>query len=161
VKILKIKSKKHGSFQVKLDNEDYEKVTNTWRSPKWCVRICKKRHNLVYLQKRLPSQRLIELHRFVIGAKKGDIVDHINGNTLDNRKSNLRIVSNGANIRKGKIRVNNKTGYTGIEIRKNQPIKPYGAKIRVNYKYIWLGSYKTMKEAIKARKIAEKEYYNI
>lgn len=37
------------------------------------------------------------LHRYIIGAKKGDEVDHINGDKLDNRKENLRIVSRSEN----------------------------------------------------------------
>lgn len=37
------------------------------------------------------------LHRWIIGAKKGEIVDHINGNPLDNRKCNLRIATAGQN----------------------------------------------------------------
>lgn len=41
------------------------------------------------------SRETIYLHRFIVGLKKGDprIVDHINGNRLDCRMSNLRIIS--------------------------------------------------------------------
>jgi hypothetical protein len=57
----------------------------------------------------------IYLHRFVIGAPKGSIVDHINNNTLDNRKNNLRIVTkseNGQN-RKGVSKINT-SGIRGV-----------------------------------------------
>lgn len=44
---------------------------------------------------------LLPLHRFLMGLKKGDpgIVDHINGNTLDNRRENLRVVTVSENTR--------------------------------------------------------------
>lgn len=45
--------------------------------------------------------RIIKLHRFIMGLFEigsGGIVDHINGNTLDNRRENLRIVSHKENM---------------------------------------------------------------
>lgn len=160
MQILEINSKKHGYFKVILDDEDFEKISRLGKTNKWCARVCKDRHNLVYFQKRLSNQKLIELHRFIMGFPKGQTVDHINGDTLDNRKKNLRICLNRANIRKGKIRVNNTSGYTGIVKRKDYPNRPFVAKIRVNYKNMYLGSYKTFDEAVIARKKGELKYYS-
>lgn len=101
--------------------------------------------------------KLIEMHRFIVKAKKGEIVDHINGNTLDNRRKNLRVVTNSENIRKGKIRTNNRSGITGVSFDKER--KRWLAEIKIMYKHIHLGRFKTKKEAIKARKEAEKKYY--
>lgn len=159
MKILEINSKKHGSFKIKLDNEDYLKATTTWRTSKWCVRKCSKRENLYYFQKRLPSGRLIELHRWLMGEPNGKVVDHINGNCLDNRRCNLRICTNASNIRKGKLRTNNKSGYTGVRFREDR--KKWSSSIRVNYKIINLGLFKSKSAAIKTRKEAEIKYYNI
>ena len=39
------------------------------------------------------------LHRVIAGAGVGDVVDHINGNTLDNRRTNLRVGSQADNMR--------------------------------------------------------------
>lgn len=160
MKTLEIKSKIHGEFKVLLDDEDYLKVTTLGRTARWCARVCKGRHSLVYFQKRLTNGKLIELHRFLMNFPQGMVVDHINGNTLDNRRENLRAIKNRSNVRKGKIRTNNKTGYTGISIRKDYPNHPYLAMIRVNYKWIRLGSFKTFDEAVQARKEGEIKYYD-
>lgn len=51
------------------------------------------------------KQRTLRLHREILGAKKGESVDHINGNTLDNLRSNLRIVTHQENMwNKHKVR---------------------------------------------------------
>lgn len=157
MKILKINSKKHGTFKVLLDDADYELVTASWRTPKWCARICTNRRNLIYFQKRLPGGSLIELHRFLMGFPKG-VVDHINGNTLDNRRKNLQILNNSQNISKGRIRLNNSSGTSGVHFDKSR--KKWAARIKVMYKEIHLGRFKNKSDAIKARKEAEKKYWN-
>ena len=71
--------------KVKLDREDLERVVrNAWG-------FKHKSYN-VYFRTRINGKHK-SLHRFIIMAKRGQIVDHINGNTLDNRKRNLRIVT--------------------------------------------------------------------
>ncbi len=50
----------------------------------------------------------ITLHRFILSAKRGEMIDHVNGNGLDNRKANLRFCSNGQN------RANSKKQRTGV-----------------------------------------------
>jgi hypothetical protein len=158
MKILNILSKKYGSFKVKLDNEDYERL-KSFKTMKWCARFCKHRHNLIYFQKRLSNKKLIELHRWVMNFPKGKTVDHINNNTLDNRKCNLRICNNSTNIRNGRIRINNKSGHTGVRFRRDRD--KWYATIRVNYKIISLGAYKNKEDAINVRKQAELKYFNI
>lgn len=43
------------------------------------------------------------MHRVIAGASKGQTVDHVNGNTADNRKQNLRICSHGENLQNRKV----------------------------------------------------------
>lgn len=54
------------------------------------------------------------LHRFVAGAQKGDIVDHINGDTFDSRKANLRLVNRSENSANSKLSRRNVTGYKWV-----------------------------------------------
>jgi len=61
------------------------------------------------------------MHREVLGLKKGDGLhgDHINGDTLDNRRINLRVVTNLQNSYNQKIAKNNTTGFKGVVRRRN------------------------------------------
>ena len=122
----------------------------------WCVRVPPGRKDLFYFQHRT-KQGIIEMHRFIMNFPKGKYVDHINHNTLDNRKCNLRICNNADNLRNGKIRTNNKSGYNGICFDKNR--NKWLVGIKVNYKRIFLGRYDKIEDAIKARKEAEEKYF--
>lgn len=151
-KTLKVYSKKYGDLEVLLDKEDYDRIQKDFNNIKWCV--SKNRNNL-YVQKRTNKGK-IYLHRYILGNPKG-IVDHINHNTLDNRKNNLRIVNNADNLRNGVKRANNTTGVNGVYYRKDR--NKYVARIKVNYKSINLGSFDTLEEATKTRKNAEIKYW--
>lgn len=100
------------------------------------------------------------MHRLITRAPKGTFVDHINGNKLDNRRENLRIVNQSINsFNRHKLNNNNTTGYTGISMWKNEWSKrkaKYRVHIRVNYKYKTVGYFKTLEEAITARQEALK-----
>lgn len=154
MKLMLINSKTFGLLKIKLDDEDYDKVVSLG---KWCASFDRGKY---YFHKRISSKDKITLHRYLMGFPRGKYVDHINGDTLDNRKENLRICSNAANLRNGKLRPNNKSGYTGISKRVDYPNNPYVAKIRVNYKYIYLGSFSTFGKAVEARKEGERKYWN-
>jgi len=90
-----------------IDAEDYDRVSKyRWNYNNGAVTT-----NIDLGGKRTT----LKLHRYILGFKKGDpIVDHKNGNPLDNRKSNLRSCTNAENLRnRGKTK-NNKSGYKGV-----------------------------------------------
>ena len=85
-------------------------------------------------------------------------VDHIDGNSCNNRKSNLRIVTRQANIDNTKARIDNKIGIRGIsQISKT---KKYKCDFSYHGKRFYFKYWNTIEEAVYNRKIAE-EYFGI
>lgn len=101
--------------------------------------------------------KVVYLHRLIIGAKKGEEVDHINGNTLDCRKGNLRIVNRSHNMANTCLRSTNTSGYKGVSFDKRR--NKWYAEITVNYKKIHLGRYVDIIEAAKVYNEAAKKYF--
>lgn len=98
-------------------------------------------------------RRTILLHNIVMGytGSQKIVIDHINRNKLDNRKSNLRRVSNKVNGLN--TNWNNKYGCAGVSYVKSR----HKFQVAICGKYI--GQYDTIEEAIKVRKDKEIEYY--
>lgn len=85
-------------------------------------------------------------------------VDHIDGNPLNNQKSNLRICDRFSNAKNlPYISKNNTSGHKGVFYKKES--NKWMAIIIVNNKRIHLGSFKNKEEAIKVRQEAELKYY--
>lgn len=101
------------------------------------------------------SNHIGYLHNFILGKKHPYEIDHINRDKLDNRKTNLRVVTHQQNMTNLNVRKNSPLGITGVfRIRKK-----YGATIMSHYKSISLGLYNTLEEAIIARKQGEIKYW--
>jgi len=134
-----------GKFAI-VDDEDFE-YFNQW---KW--HICKgyaARHSKIDEGKR----RYIYLHRYINKTQDGFVTDHINRNTLDNRKCNLRTTTNSLNGFNRNINKNNRSGYLGVFWREDR--KKWMSYIKINYKRRHLGHFHKLSDAIKARRIAE------
>ena len=110
-----------------------------------------------YLRLRIDNQ-LHLAHRVAWAMHYGEWpngpIDHIDGNGLNNRIDNIRLVTMAVNSRNCRLSKNNTTGVNGVY--KN----PHGyvAEIMVDRKKISLGSYNTIEEAQAARKAADKIY---
>lgn len=92
---------------------------------------------------------LIYLHRYLNQTPKGLHTDHINGDKLDNRKINLRTVTRAQNeVNKPKPKTNT-SGYKGVRFRKGMPKKPWYAAMKINQKFIYIGSSETAEGAAK------------
>ena len=99
-----------------------------------------------------------DLHRVIAQRVYGNIpsdkeVDHINGCSLDNRRSNLRIVTRSENMKNGKKRSNNRSGVAGVCWHK--AMGKWRAQIKSQGRQIHLGCYDTLEDAKTARLAAE------
>lgn len=83
-------------------------------------------------------------------------LDHINGDRADNRISNLREVTNGENCHNQKMRVTNTSGHIGVYYDRRSGA--WDASIYKDGVRIRIGHYAQKRDAVKARKAAEKEF---
>ncbi len=97
------------------------------------------------------------MHRVIMKAPKSLQVDHINGNTLDNRRINLRLCTKSQNMRNQRISKNNTSGYKGVSW--NKRAKKWVSYIRFNSKQYFLGNFKNIKKAARAYNVASKKYH--
>jgi len=185
-KELIIESPTHGQLKVLYDAEDEDKISkHTWS-------ICNSKHsttktyrNTAYARTtrvhpkpsngewyvspkglRYRRRQTVYIHRLILEDQLKNnthlLVDHINGNGLDNRKCNLRICTAQENRRNSKADRNNKTGFKGVIYRLslyNNKKKPYVANIYFDKKQKHIGYYPTAEEAARAYDAKAKELY--
>ena len=141
-----IESKVYGIIIVKIDKNDLEKCSKlTWHYAK--------NKDSKYIQTRIKG-KMIKLHRYIMNINNSNlVVDHINRNPLDNRKSNLRICSYKENSFNKSIREDNTSGIAGVSFHKIN--KKWKAKIKYNNLTIHLGYFEDINEALINRRVAE------
>lgn len=101
--------------------------------------------------------RNVYFHRLIIGANDGHLVDHINGDTLDNRRCNLRIVNASQNMQN---RVKPATGLSSRFKGVWKSGRKWGASIRHEpYKTKYLGTFESERAAAYAYDIASLQYH--
>ena len=127
-----------------IDIDDLE-LLNRW---KW-------HHNKGY-PRRVEKGEVILMSRFITKAPKGMVVDHINGNPLDNRRSNLRVCRQQDNQHNRASKVGS-SKYKGVSWNKWQKI--WEAYIVVNSKQLYLGKHKDEKQAALAYNAAAAKHF--
>ncbi len=121
-----------------VDDEDYKRlISRKWHATKLSydgfAAVCTQQNKTTIM------------HRVITNAPKGKDVDHINHNTLDNRKTNLRVCTRSQNLR-NRLKVRGISRYKGVTFFPKRN-KKWCARIRYNSKMNHLGYYTTEKEA--------------
>lgn len=127
-----------------VDRNDCENIKNI----RWCV-------SKGYAYNDYHSKMHIKL----LGQKKGLVVDHINRNKLDNRRNNLRHITNRDNVINSGMFSHNTSGVKGVCWDKTR--NKWFAKIKYYGTTINLGRFNNIKDASRARKDAELKYFYV
>jgi len=102
------------------------------------------------------GRRLVRLHRLIMNAQTGQIVDHIDGNVLNNTRANLRLADKSTNGMNRLKQRNNKSGYKGV--CKHSQCNRWVAQIKAG-PVKWQGLYKTAIEAARAYDVKAMEMH--
>ena len=85
------------------------------------------------------ARRRVYLHRWLLDAQPGQLVDHIDGNKLNNRRSNLRLVTRSQNQANRRHNRTSRSRYKGVTWHKRR--KRWMARIQVRGRRITIGYY--------------------
>lgn len=158
--ILYLEKKNEEIYETIIDTEDLDrliKFNSTWHT----FYSITAKTNYVAATKRIEESNrynTVYLHRLLIDAPPNSYVDHINHNTLDNRKKNLRITTNDKNTRHRKSKnSNNKSGYRNVCWSEYD--NKWIVQLQLNGKNTVLGYFKDVDEAGKFAEEMRKKYY--
>ena len=161
--VLTIKSPTHGDHIVLYDPEDEQLL----KQHKWRLTRCGEngqKERAFYARAHIPCpsgewtvwggvnrRKLISIsmHRLVNDTPEDEVTDHINGNTLDNRKSNLMSVDQSGNARNRGKMTNNTSGYVGVCWCKSN--EKWQASVGGNGTTLWSALFSDKIEAAVAR----------
>lgn len=137
-----------------IDDEDYEMVSKfKWHFTKV------KGHSVGYAVRAVRENgkriKTMPMHKMIMGHSDDVECDHIDGNGLNNRRSNLRVCTHAENLRNQETK--NKFGSTGVSLHSCKRF--YMARLQLNGKTIHLGNHRTIEAAKAARLAGEIKYF--
>ena len=136
------------NYKFKIDLEDVPIASQY----KWGASESSNKSGLIYLK----SQKVGFYHRFITCAPKGTTIDHINMDTFDNRKFNLRLATQTVQNHNQNVRKNIKFDIKGIDQHcDTKRKKRFNARFTMNHKSYVSPWYLTYEEAVYARYLME------
>lgn len=127
-----------------VDDVDYERL-NVFN---WCASKADGTFYAVRSAGKRPHRRSEYMHRVILGVPDGLEADHINGDSLDNRRCNLRLATRQQNGRNRRAQSNNASGYSGVFL--NRVSNKWQAYIVVDRHTRYLKRFDTPEEAARA-----------
>lgn len=115
-----------------------------------------KRRNVTYATSKNRFGKTVYMHRLLMKPGSAQ-VDHISGDGLDNRRSNLRLATHAENAANEGLRANNKSGAKGVGWHGQR--RKWYARIRANGCRYNLGLFNTLEEAKAAYEAASKQLH--
>lgn len=136
-----------------VDDEDFEELNRL----KWRRNNKGYAYSIKYVKLEVGkyTNKFTLIHRLL--CPNNETTDHINGNKLDNRKSNLRPATRSQNQANRGVQSNNTSGYKGVHYDKLR--NKWRARVVLNRKGINLGDFKTPEEAALAYNTKAKELF--
>ncbi len=136
-----------------VDDEDFE-FLNEW---KWHLSSTPRHRYAVRNALVNGKKTIVRMHRILMGASAEWQVDHKNGNSLDNRRTNLRLCTHSENQRNQKAQCGTSSRFKGVTWDKSR--NKWSAKIKVDKKQINLGRFSNEIEAAAAYDLAAIKYH--
>jgi len=139
-----------------VDDEDYNRIN----AHKWCAQWHRNARSFYATRGSRDGygkRRAIHMHREVMGTETCECVDHINHNTLDNRRDNLRVCSNSQNQANQRLSTKNTSGFKGVYWYKERG--KWRVNLKVNNKRCHCGYFVTALEAAIAYDKAAREAF--
>lgn len=133
----------------KVDDVDYESLNQH----SWCA------HNIqgMWYAERRHQNKLIYLHRVVLGASICQLIDHVDGNGLNNQRHNLRLATKAQNSQNRPLQSNSTSGYKGVSFDKRA--YKWSASIKVNRRKVSLGFFTDITQAALKYNEAALQYF--